>query len=197
MTDWLLSAVPTYGPWLVAMVTFLSCLALPVPASILMLAAGGFAAAGDLGLWQVAGGALAGAVVGDQTGYWAARAGGPTLLARIAKGDARAPVVEKARTLLAAKGVVAVFLTRWLLSPLGPYANLVTGATGFGWLPFTLAAAAGEAVWVGVYTGAGFAFGGNLQAATQFAGSIIGFLAAGTVAFGLGFWLLSLARSGH
>lgn len=194
MTDWLLIAVPTYGPWLVAVVTFLSCVALPVPASILMLTAGGFAAAGDLALWQVAGGALAGAVAGDQTGYWAARAGGPRLLDRIAKGEARAQVVDKARAFVAAKGVVAVFLTRWLLSPLGPYANLVTGATRFHWLPFTFAAAAGEAVWVGVYTGAGYAFGGNLQAAKEFAGSIIGFLAAGAVAVGLGLWLLHLAR---
>lgn len=194
MTDWILSAVPTYGPWLVAAVTFLSCLALPVPASILMLTAGGFAAAGDLSLAAVAGAALAGAVAGDQVGYWAARAGGPALLARASANPARAAVIEKARDQVAARGVIAVFLTRWLLSPLGPYANLVAGAAHFGWLPFTAAGVAGEAVWVGVYVGAGHAFGGNLQAATEFAGSIIGFLAAGSVALGLGLWLLRLAR---
>ena len=77
MTDWLLAAVPGYGPWLVAAVTFLSCLALPVPASLLMLAAGGFAAAGDLALWQVAGGALAGAVAGDQAGLLGGAGGRP------------------------------------------------------------------------------------------------------------------------
>ncbi len=194
MTDWVLAAVPTYGPWLVALVTFLSCLALPVPASLLMLTAGGFAAAGDVVLWQVAGAALAGAVAGDQTGYWAARAGGPALIARLTDGGSRAAVVARARALVAARGVLAVFLTRWLLSALGPYANLVTGATGFRWLPFTAAGVAGEGVWVGVYVGAGYAFGGNLEAATQFAGSIIGFLAAGAVALGLGLWLLRLAR---
>ncbi len=194
MTDWILAAVPTYGPWLVAAVTFLSCLALPVPASLLMLTAGGFAAAGDVALWQVAGGAFAGAVAGDQAGYWAARKGGPALLARLEDGGPRGAVVARARAFVAARGVAAVFLTRWLLSALGPYANLVTGATGFRWLPFTLAGAAGEALWVGVYTGAGYAFGGNLQAATQFAGSIIGFLAAGAVALTLGLWLVRLAR---
>lgn len=50
MPDWLLGQVPTYGLWLFAASTFLSCLALPIPASILMLAAGGFVAAGDLPL---------------------------------------------------------------------------------------------------------------------------------------------------
>lgn len=195
MTDWILAAVPTYGPWIVALVTFFSCLALPVPASLMMLTAGGFAAAGDVTLASVAGGALAGAVAGDQTGYWAARAGGPALLARVGRDGARAAVVSRATALVAAKGVVAVFLTRWLLSALGPYANLVTGATRFGWLPFTAAGVAGEAVWVGVYVGAGYAFGGNLEAATQFAGSLIGFLAAGAVALGLGWYLLHLIRS--
>ena len=68
MTEWLLELVPHYGTWLVAVVTFLSCLALPVPSSILMLAAGGFAASGDLMLWQVTGAALAGAILGDQIG---------------------------------------------------------------------------------------------------------------------------------
>jgi membrane-associated protein len=194
MTDWILSAVPTYGPWAVAVVTVLSCLALPVPASLLMLAAGGFAAAGDVVLWQVAGAALAGAVAGDQAGFWAARAGGPALIARVAASGPRAAVVARTRALVATRGLAAVFLSRWLLSALGPYANLVTGATGYGWLPFTVAGAAGEAVWVGVFVGAGYAFGGNLQAATEFAGSIIGFLAAGTVALGLGSWLLRLAR---
>lgn len=195
MTDWLLSSVPTYGPWVLALVTFLSCLALPVPASILMLAAGGFAAAGDLSLWQVAGGALAGAVAGDQAGYWAARAGGPGLLARLSDRGRRAEVVVKARALVQEKGIVAVFLTRWLLSPLGPYANLAAGAAPMGWPRFIAAGVAGEAVWVGVYVGAGHAFGGNLQAATDFAGSLIGFLAAGAVALVLGWILVHLART--
>ena len=79
MTDWLLALVPQYGVWLLAGSTFLSCLALPIPASILMLAAGGFASAGDLSMTGAAGAALAGAVAGDQTGYFAGRAGGAGL----------------------------------------------------------------------------------------------------------------------
>lgn len=62
MTDWLLGMVPTYGGWLLALSTFLSCLALPIPASLLMLVAGGFVAAGDLTLVGSTGAALAGAV---------------------------------------------------------------------------------------------------------------------------------------
>lgn len=197
MSDALLAAVPVWGPWLVLAVTFLSCVALPVPASILMLAAGGFAAAGDLVLWQVAGAALLGAVAGDQAGFWAARAGGPLLMARLAAQPARAAAIDRARALVQARGLTAVFLTRWLLSPLGPWTNLAAGGAGLGWRHFTLAGVLGEAVWVGLYIGAGFAFGGNLPAATEFAGSILGFLAAGAVALGLGLWLRRLARNGR
>ena len=68
MTDWLLALVPQYGLWLLAVTTLLSCLALPLPASILMLSAGGFAASDDLILWEVVGAALAGAIAGDQIG---------------------------------------------------------------------------------------------------------------------------------
>ncbi len=196
LTDGLLAAVPSYGPWLVALVTYFSCLAVPVPASLLMLAAGGFAAAGDLVLWQVAGGALLGAIAGDQTGYWVTRKGGARFLDRMATG-ARAQMVEKAAALIAAKGAIAVFLSRWLVSPLGPYVNLITGATRMNWLSFAIAGTAGEAIWVGVYVGAGYAFGDNLQAATEFAGSILGFLAAGALALGLGWWLLYLAKRGE
>ncbi len=102
MTDWVLAAVPAYGPWLVAFVTFLSCLALPVPASVLMLAAGGFAAAGDVSFAAVASAALLGAVAGDQTGFWAARLGGPVLLARLEQDSGPAPVLAQARVFVAA-----------------------------------------------------------------------------------------------
>ncbi|PJF10449.1 DedA family protein [Pseudorhodobacter sp. MZDSW-24AT] len=193
MTDWLLSAVPTYGPLLVALVTFLSCIGVPVPASMLMLAAGGFAASDDLEVWQVALAALTGAALGDQTAYWAARKGGAPLVDRIATG-ARAPLLARARAQVARRGTGAVFLTRWLVSPLAPYANLIAGASRMGWLPFSLAAAAGELVWVSLYVGAGYTFGDNLEAATEFAGSILGFLAAGAIAGGLGWWLWHLSK---
>lgn len=195
MTDWLLSLVPGYGLWLVATTTFLSCLALPIPASVVMLAAGGFAAAGDLVLWQVAVAALGGAVAGDQLGYAAGRFGGAPLLGRLARSPARAPLIARARAIMDRRGGIAVFLTRWLFSPLGPYVNLISGATGHGWGRFTLWGIAGEAVWCGLYVAMGRSFAGNLEAASDMLGSVLGLLATGTAALGLGWWLVRLARS--
>ena len=68
MTEVILALAADYGVPLLFCVTFLSCLALPVPSSLLMLASGGFAAAGDLSLPAVAAAAFCGAVIGDNTG---------------------------------------------------------------------------------------------------------------------------------
>lgn len=192
LTDWLLGLVPQYGVWLLALSTFLSCLALPIPASLLMLAGGGFAAAGDLSITAVATAALAGAVAGDQVGYLAGRAGGAGLLARM---GAKAQPVAHAADYLARRGGLAVFLTRWLVSALGPYTNVAAGASGLRWASFTPPAVMGEAVWVGLYSGLGYVFAGNLQAAADMAADMLGLLAAGAVALGAALWLAVVLRA--
>ena len=194
MTDWLLALVPAYGLWLIAATTFASCLALPIPSSVIMLAAGGFAAAGDLILWQVILAALAGAVFGDQVGYGAGRIGGGPFLDKITKAPARAKVVTKAKTTMESKGGVAVFLSRWLFSPLGPYVNVISGAMRHNWMRFTVWAILGELVWCALYVLMGRGFAGNLSAASDMLGSILGLIATGTAVLVLGWWLLQLAR---
>lgn len=194
LTDTLLALLPDWGPWLVGLATLLSCLLLPVPSSLIMIAAGAFVASGDLSLGAVAGAALAGAVAGDQIGFWVGRRAGAALLGR-ARGKSGA-LAERALAMLRDRGGVAVFLSRWLFSPLGPWMNLAAGAAGFARSRFTLAGVAGEAVWVGLYVGLGMVFGANLQAAADLAGSALGLLAAGTVAAALGAWLMRNARAG-
>jgi membrane protein DedA with SNARE-associated domain len=194
VTEALLALVPVWGIWLVAAGTFLSCLALPVPSSLIMLAAGGFAAAGDLVLWQVAAAAWGGALAGDQTGYGAGRAGGRVLLERLRRRPSSAAALARAEGFVARRGGMAVFLSRWLVSPLGPYVNLLTGAAGLGWGRFTLADAAGEAVWVAIYVGLGFAFADRIAALADLLGNLSGLLAAGVVAAGLGVWLFRTGR---
>ncbi len=194
MTDWLLGLVPQYGIYLLAVGTFSSCLALPVPASILMIAAGGFVASGDLSLSGSTMAALAGAMFGDQAGYFGGRLGGARLIERL---GSRAVPVAKATAFLAAHGGIAVFLSRWLVSALGPYLNVAAGAAGLPWLRFTVWGLIGEAVWVAIYVGAGFAFSGNLAAASGMAFDLLGIIGTGAVALGLGYWLFLVLRAEH
>jgi membrane-associated protein len=189
MTDWLLALVPQYGLWLLAATTFCSCLALPFPASILMMTAGGFVAAGDLALLPTFAAAAGGGIAGDQLGFWAGRGIGTPLLARLRKDPARDKLLERAVAMMDRRGTVAVFLTRWLFSPLGPWVNLTAGSTGYGWHRFTVAGVAGEAVWAAVYVGMGYGFAGNITAASDMLGSVLGLLAAGAAMVILGLWL--------
>ncbi len=196
MTDWLLALVPQYGLWLLAATTFLSCLALPFPASILMLTAGGFVAAGDLALLPTFAAAAGGGIAGDQLGYWAGRGFGARLLNRLRRDPARDRLLAKAVEIMDRRGIGAVFLTRWLFSPLGPWVNLTAGSTGYAWPRFTTAGVAGEAVWAGLYVGAGYAFAGNVEAASQMLGSVLGLVAGASAVLILGYWLYSSQRQG-
>ncbi len=191
MTETLLALLPAWGPWLLAATTFLSCLMLPIPASMLMLAGGAFAATGDLSLIAVAAGALAGAVVGDQLGYLLGRGAGQLMPKLRGK---RARLMAQARARLRRNGAAAVFFSRWLFSPLGPSVNVAAGALRYPHRAFTVAGVAGEVVWVGLYEGIGYAFGANLEAATELASSAIGLLAALAALAGFGWWLVIAAR---
>lgn len=191
LTDWVLAQLPLYGPWLLGMTTFLSCLALPVPASLMMIASGAFVATGDLSLPAIGGAAFVGAVSGDQAGFWLGRRAGRLLPAPDSR---KGKLISAALEQLARKGAVTVFLSRWLFSALGPWVNLAAGASGFRHPRFTLAGVLGEAVWVGAYVGLGIAFGANLQAAADLASNALGLMAAGAMAVALGWWLWRAAR---
>ena len=189
MSAWEMSLIADYGVGIVFCVTFLSCLALPVPSSLLMLAAGGFAATGDLSLTAVLLAAFGGAVLGDNCGYWLARVAGAWLAPWLGATPARAALRDRAAALLARRGGMAVFLSRWLVSPLGPSINYLSGLTRFCWLRFALWGAAGEAVWVVIYVGLGHAFADNITTLADVLGNASGLVTAAAVAAGLGLWL--------
>lgn len=187
MTDILLLWVSDYGLLVITLATLLSCFALPMPSSLMMMAGGAFAAAGDLVLWQVCLAAFVGAMTGDLTGYsMARRYGGDGLWARLRQRRASARLLDQAESLLQRRGGWAVYLTRWLFSPLGPYVNLIAGATRMPWRRFVLADLAGEATWVSVYVTLGYVFGTQIEELSDTLGNVIGALTAGVMTLLLG-----------
>ena len=136
MTDLILALVADYGVLIVFCVTFLSCLALPVPSSLLMLVSGGFAATGDLSLAAVASAAFGGAVLGDNSGYWVARFLGTRLDDWLATRPKRAALRDRAARFMDSYGGSSVFFSCWLVAPLGPYINYLCGMTKYSWLRF-------------------------------------------------------------
>jgi membrane protein DedA with SNARE-associated domain len=159
-----------------------------------MLTAGGFAAAGDLILWEVIAAALGGAVIGDQVGYQIGVWGGHPLLARLSATPAREKLVRRALSQMEKRGAAGIFFTRWLITPVGPWANFAAGAMGYSYLSFCIWGVLGEAVWVGLYCGLGYGFAGNIQAASDMAGSVLGIMAGGAAMLAFGWWLVASLR---
>lgn len=194
MNDAFLGLVAVYGLPVVFIATFLSCLAVPVPTSLVMLAAGAFAASGDLSLWQVVAAAYAGAILGDQAGFRLGRTGGSHLASRLAAGPPRAALLDRARGAIDRWGGTGIFLSTWLFAPLGPWVNLLAGATGFGWARFTAWDSAGEAVWVTLYVGLGYLFADRITQIAGILGNSVGFLVAGLATIVLARMLLTRLR---
>ena len=182
MTDALLALVPEWGALLLAVANLLACMALPIPASLFMLAAGAFAAAGDLSALPLWIGALTGAILGDQGGYWIGRALGPRLLSRLSRRRRSAALVTRAVAWLDHRRLPAIFLSRWLVSALGPYVNFAAGAARINWAKFTLPAIAGECVWVSIYIGLGYAFSADIQDIGRILGNLAAAIGAGVLA---------------
>lgn len=196
MSDIVLALVADYGATIVFCVTFLSCLALPVPSSLLMLASGGFAATGDLSLAGVALAAFCGAVLGDNTGYWIARGLGVRADTWLNATPKRADLRQKCADFLDKRGGGSVFFSCWLVAPLGPYMNYVCGLTKFSWVRFALWGIAGEIVWVSIYVGLGYLFADNITALASLTGNISGFITVLAVVIGLGWWLVRASKAG-
>lgn len=195
MTEIILALAADYGVTLLFCVTFLSCLALPVPSSLLMLACGGFAAAGDLSLMAVVVAAYCGALIGDNLGYWIARGLGQRLGDWLAVKPKRAALRNRSEAFMQKWGGSSVFFSCWLVAPLGPYVNYVSGLSKFSWPRFALWGAAGEVVWVGLYVGLGYSFADNITAIGDLAGNLSGFIAAAVVAIGMGVWLVRASKA--
>ena len=76
ITDQLLAALALYGPPALFVVLMIGCAGIPLPSSLMLVAAGAFVQLGEMKLWQVITVASAGSVLGDQIGYGLGRWGG-------------------------------------------------------------------------------------------------------------------------
>ena len=181
MTDTLLALIPTYGIWLILASVMLSCLALPIPSSIMLMVAGGFSAAGDFAFWQLVMGAHTGFILGDQIAFWLARHAGRPLITRFESRPKSAAITGRAKRLIEKRGLVAVFLSRTFLSPLGPYVGYVSGALEMHWLRFTSVAAIGAFLWSMTYAWLGYTFADQITQIAALISSSVGIVLAGGV----------------
>ncbi len=184
MNDWVYSLVASYGVWVVAASAYLSCLAIPIPTAVIMLAAGAFAAAGDLVLGEVLLAGWLAAIAGDNTGFQIGRWGGGAFLTRVSERTGRHRLMARGKETVSRYGGVGVFFSTWLFAPLGPWVNLIAGAMGLNRWRFLLWDTAGETIWVFAYVLLGYGFGSQIDAVADLVGDWAAMLAALAVAVG-------------
>ena len=193
MTDILLALVTQYGLIILAATIFLAALGVPVPATVLLVLSGAFAAAGDMALVSVIIVAFLAAVAGDISGYAIGRMGG-TWLARKLHHTAIGTQIGKAEGLMKKWGGLGVFLSRWLVAPMGPALNYVAGIGRFSWQRFVLWDALGELVWVGLYVGIGVVFSASALALVNMLASASWAIIGALGMFLMGKRLIKLAK---
>ena len=178
MTDQLLAWVSLYGVPALFCILVVGCLGVPFPSTLMLLVVGSFVAQGEMKLWQVLAAGSAGAIVGDQIGYCLGRWGGRRITDKVGGAD----MIERAQAFSKRWGGAGIFLSRWLVGPLGPWINLSSGITGYPWPRFVFWDVFGEVVWVVLYVMLGKTFSDRVQGLAELLGSltwvIVGVIAA-------------------
>lgn len=186
LTQWLLTAVANYGAPVVALTLFLGALGLPVPGSLMVIAAGAFIRQGILTLPQTFFWAAAGTLLGDLLSYGMGHFAGGRLMLRFGQSA----VWQRASLEFLQRGGVSIFLTRFLLTPLAIPVNWIAATSRYGWIRFLRFDAVGELVWFVLYGGMGYVVGSQWEVLSALVQDFGGF-AAGAALLGIavGLWV--------
>jgi membrane protein DedA with SNARE-associated domain len=177
ITNLLIAGMTTYGPATVGVAMFLGTLGIPVPLPILALAAGAFARLGSIKWGMAILAALAGATLGDSLGYvvghfasdWAERR----------YGKARA--WQKARDRFHRNGDLAIFITRFLLTPLAVPTNLIAGISNYPFQRFLIYTIGGTSIFIVFFGGLGYAFSRQWQFVGEWINSYFDWIVFATI----------------
>lgn len=174
-----LTAIVNYGSPMVAVALFLGALGIPVPGSLLVIASGAFIRQGILPLSTTPLLALLGAVIGDITIYGLGRFANHWIEQRVGQLSGW----QKAKAFFDQQGGRAIYLTRWLFTPIGMPTALVAGTSHYPFTRFLLFDVSGEITWIVLFGGLGYAFGSQWEliseVITNFSGVLVGLLAVG------------------
>lgn len=159
------AVIAAYGPWVYGLLfAIIFCetglVVTPfLPGDSLLFAAGAFAAAGALDPWIVAGLLFVAAVLGDAVNYRigrkiGARAEGGKLLGLPIKKE----YIEKTKRYYERYGAKTIVLARFM-PIVRTFAPFVAGVGAMPYATFARYNVIGAAVWVGLFTSAGYFFG--------------------------------------
>ena len=197
MREQLLAAVAQYGSPALFAVVMVASLGAPLPIALLLIVTGSLAAQGAMNLWTAIAVAGAGSVMGDLAGYSIGRWGGTALVDRFSRVIGGPKRLEQIEVRARRHAGLYIFLTRWLLSPLGPWVNLASGIARYPWSRFLLWDAVGEFFSVALYISLGQVFSDRVMALDSVLGDATWGILALTVALLMARALFGYLRPGR
>ncbi len=157
--SWLDQAILTYGYLAVLVAVALEGAGVPFPGETSLVAAAVFAGIGrPLNIVGVIVAAIAGAMLGDNTGYAIGRFGGYPLIRRINGLERR---LAPAQRYFARHGNKTVFFGRYV-AILRTYVALLAGLNKMPWRTFIIFDTAADTLWATIYGVLGFVLGRHI-----------------------------------
>jgi membrane-associated protein len=196
---YLLTLLQEYGYIVLWIVIFISAAGFPLPVSLLLLAAGAFAALGDFNIVILAAVAISAFVAGDNFGYLLGRRWGSRVLIWLeTSGKIR---IIKPKTLIRSRayfhrlGGLAIFFSRFLVPALGGVINLLAGAELYPYRRFLVYDVSGETIAALLSLVLGYIFGASWDAVGDILGSFSFFILAFLIVLFLGYQTFRLLHS--
>ena len=152
-------ALATYGYLAVFLIVAMESAGIPMPGETVLITAAILAGQGTLRIYGVIGAAAAGAIIGDNCGYWVGREFGFPLLYRYGHYihlDERR--LKLGQYLFLKHGGKVVFFGRFV-AVLRAFAAFLAGVNRYNWEEFFLYNAAGGIVWATIFGLGGFWLG--------------------------------------
>jgi membrane protein DedA with SNARE-associated domain len=160
----------TYGYLFVFLIIGIESFGVPLPGETALVTAAAYAALGRLNIFGVVAAAAAGAIVGDNAGYWLGRKGGVALIHRFGKrvglDDAK---LARAHAFFERYGARTVFIGRFV-ALLRSWAAVLAGVACMPYRTFTLYNALGGVAWATLFGTLGYLFGRNLPRLERYIG---------------------------
>jgi membrane protein DedA with SNARE-associated domain len=176
----------TYGYAAVFLLVGAESLGIPLPGETMLITAGIYAGTTHkLSIWGIFLAAVAGAIIGDNIGFWVGDKGGYRLLIRYGKYvrfDEKK--IKIGRYIFDRQGPKVVFFGRFV-SVLRTYAAFLAGTNRMAWHKFLVSNAAGGVIWAAIYGFGSYILGNTLRRASSTISIVIAIVAAIAIVVGI------------
>ncbi|MFL5656675.1 MAG: DedA family protein [Ktedonobacteraceae bacterium] len=189
MNPFLIGALQHYGYPALWLIVFVAAVGAPISGSLLLFAAGAFAALGDLNIVILFPVALSAAVMGDNLGYFIGRRVGTPLLVWLERQKRfrffSPRTIARGRAYFVRRTAWAIFITRFLIVALGGPINLLAGMEHYPYRNFLFWDVCGQILGAVISLGLGYVFAASWEEVASlfgaFSGLVLALLVAGVL----------------